>query len=104
MLLDAVNAYDSDEVLILSGKFADKFTVNFFSQLRDQFEEQVRNAVADGVEEVMREWRGDADVPLPEALVERMLDAGYAVANGRLAALLFEDSAENKLDSSEKIA
>lgn len=80
--------YDEDEILIFSGKFADEFTRRFFSAVQNKVGEIVRNAVADNVESVMKNYKGDGLVPLPADLKADMhfsaLDAAVIALRDQL--------------------
>ncbi len=80
--------YDSDEILILAGKFADQHNATFFSQVLSKNGDKLRNAVADAVENVMRDYTGVADVPLPKDLLADMTRVADTVATAQLTAAL----------------
>jgi hypothetical protein len=80
--------YDEDEILILGGKFADGFTKQFFEELRIDHEGSIRDVVADTVETVMRDYQGDADVPLPKDLLSQMQKSAEAIATEVMADIL----------------
>jgi hypothetical protein len=77
--------YSDDEVLIFSGKFADKFTADWFQTYRNSKFESVRNAVAEEVEGVMRGYAATSEmVPLPKDLLHMMTTAANAVVDTAL--------------------
>ena len=75
--MEFIRKYDDDEVMIFSGRVADKVAAIFFEAMRLEFFEVVRNAMVDNVEAVMRGYAGDAEVPLPDDLKELMRIAGF---------------------------
>lgn len=61
-----IRKYDEDEIMILSGQFADHF------QNEHRLTDEKRNLVADRVERIMAEYTGPNRVPLPGDLVDEM--------------------------------